>query len=185
MKQGLSRHTINLLRWCRHCFYLSLLPFDYFSRAINGKADFPPLHLRRHVGPLRTFEASGAEFMGYLRLLIGLRSDESILDVGSGCGLMALFLKDDLDEAGSYTGVDIHRSSVSWCKRNLSSERPNFAFDHIDVKSLAYNPRGAHDAKSFAFPFEACSFDVVLLKSVFTHMHPEATRTTCAKLPEC
>lgn len=84
-KQRLSRRSISVLREFRTLAYLALAPLDYVSRIINGKGDFPPLHLRRHVGPLRTFEASGAEFMGYLRLLTGLQPNESILDIG--CGL--------------------------------------------------------------------------------------------------
>lgn len=171
-KQLLPRHTINVLRSFRHFAYLGLLPLDYLSRVINGKSDFPPLHLRRYVGPLRTFEASGSEFMAYLQLLAGLQQDESLLDVGCGCGLMALFLKDYLDEGGCYTGVDIHRPSINWCKKNICPGHPNFRFAHIDVKSLAYNPNGAHPAENYSFPFESDTFDVILLKSVFTHMRP-------------
>jgi ubiquinone/menaquinone biosynthesis C-methylase UbiE len=171
-KQLLPRQTINTLRAFRHYCYLALLPLDYLTRAINGKSDFPPLHLRRSVGPLRTFEASGSEFMVYLQLLAGLQPDESLLDVGCGCGLMALFLRDYLDKSGHYTGVDIHRPSIRWCEKNISHEHPNFRFEHIDVKSLAYNPKGAHDAEDYNLPFESQTFDVVLLKSVFTHMRP-------------
>lgn len=109
-KQLLPRHTINILRSLRHYAYLALLPLDYLSRVINGKSDFPPLHLRRYVGPLRTFEASGTD--------------------------------------------------------------PNFRFEYIDVKNLAFNPKGAQSAEDYAFPFEAHSFDVILLKSIFTHMRP-------------
>jgi len=111
-RQTLSRRSVNLLRAGRHFGYLALWPFDYLARLVNGKSDFPPLHLRRYVGPLRTFEASGAEFMTYLRLLVDLRPGERILDIGSGCGLMALYLKEYLDEAGSYVGVDRHRQSI-------------------------------------------------------------------------
>jgi ubiquinone/menaquinone biosynthesis C-methylase UbiE len=171
-KQLLPRHTINILRSLRHYAYLALLPLDYLSRVINGKSDFPPLHLRRYVGPLRTFEASGTEFMAYLRLLAGLQPQEDLLDVGCGCGLMALFLKDYLDESGRYTGVDIHQPSIKWCEKHIGARHPNFRFAHIDVKSLAYNPKGAHSAEDYAFPFEAHSFDVILLKSIFTHMRP-------------
>lgn len=171
-KQLLPRHTINILRSFRHYAYLALLPVDHFSRVINGKSDFPPLHLRRYVGPLRTFEASGSEFMAYLRLLASLQPQESLLDVGCGCGLMALFLKDYLDKSGRYTGVDIHQPSIRWCEKNISKRHANFRFAHIDVKSLAYNPKGAHRAEDYTFPFEAHTFDVILLKSVFTHMRP-------------
>lgn len=171
-KQTLPRPLVNLLRACRHFAYLSLTPFDYLSRLVNGKADFPPLHLRRHVGPLRTFEASGAEFMAYLRLLLGMRPGERILDIGCGCGLMALYLKDYLDERGGYDGVDLHRPSIEWCRGHLSGRHRNFRFEHIDVKSLAYNPRGERKGDGFVFPYDSRAFDVVLLKSVFTHMRP-------------
>ena len=172
LKQTLSRRSVNLLRACRHFGYLALWPFDYLSRLINDKTDFPPLHLRRYVGPLRTFESSGAEFMTYLRLLVEMQPAERVLDVGCGCGLMALYLKDYLHEAGSYAGVDLHSPSVNWCAKHISSLRPDFQFKHIDVRSLAYNPKGKYSADDFNFPYESRSFDVILFKSVFTHLRP-------------
>ena len=171
-KQRYSRPLVNFLRASRNLVYLLLTPFDYLCRLINGKADFPPLHLRRHVGPLRSFEASGAEFMSYLRLLVGLQPGDRILDVGCGCGLMALYLKDYLNKQGSYVGVDLHGPSINWCRRHIGSEHKNFEFKHVDVQSLAYNPRGEVKGEVFTFPYESESFDVVLLKSVLTHMRP-------------
>ena len=154
-KQRLSRRSISVLRNFRTVAYHALAPLDYVSRLLNGKADFPPLHLRRHVGPLRTFEASGAEVMSYLRLLLDLQPNESILDIGCGCGLMALYLRDYLDTNGTYTGVDIHGPSIRWCTNHITA--PNFRFAQISDGQL---------------PFEAQSFDVILLKSVFTHLRP-------------
>lgn len=154
-KQRLSRRSISVLRDFRTLAYLALAPLDYVSRLINGKGDFPPLHLRRHVGPLRTFEASGAEFMSYLKLLAGLQPNESILDIGCGCGLMALQLRDYLDTNGSYTGVDIHGPSIKWCTSHITDS--NFRFAQISDLKL---------------PYEAQSFDVILVKSVFTHLRP-------------
>ena len=166
------RPLLNLLRASRYFAYCLLSPFDYASRVLNGKANLPPLHLRRHVGPLRSFESSGAEFMSYLRLLVGLQLSERILDIGCGSGLMALYLKDYLDEKGGYVGVDLHRPSIEWCRRRIGRHHHNFDFKHIDVKSLAYNPRGLESGERFIFPYESHSFDVVLLKSVFTHIRP-------------
>ena len=168
----MNRNTIRLLRTMRNAGLVALGPLDYAVRALNCKADLPPLHLRRYVGPLRSFESSGAEFMGYLRSLAGLRPSDRVLDIGCGCGQMALHLKNYLDGNGSYVGVDIHRPSVDWCRRNIARRHENFQFAHIDVRNLAYNPNAAQRADAYVFPFADRSFDLILLKSVFTHMRP-------------
>ena len=129
----------------------------------------PPLSLRRYVGPLRSFESSGAEFFGHLRDIVGLHPDESILDIGCGCGLMALQLARFLDREGRYAGVDIHHPSIKWCVKNISSRHNNFEFARVDVRNAVFNPRGT-PAAEFHFPYEDHTFDVVLVKSVFTHM---------------
>jgi ubiquinone/menaquinone biosynthesis C-methylase UbiE len=165
-----NRTAINLLRSCRHLTLLALSPLDYLSRLVNHKSDLPPLHLRRYVGPLRSFESSGAEFMGHLRRLVELQPDEHVLDLGCGCGQMALQLKNYLNDRGRYVGVDIHGPSIRWCQKKIRN--PNFAFAQIDVRNFAFNPSGKHPAESYQLPFEDRSFDVILLKSVFTHMRP-------------
>lgn len=171
-KQRLSRSQISFLRLIRSLFFVLLSPLDYFVRLLNNKSDFPPIYLRRHVGPLRSFESSGAEFFAYLRLLAELKPGERILDVGCGCGLMALYLEEFLDERGHYVGVDLHGPSISWCLKTIGSRRANFKFQHIDLKSAAYNSRGEQRVEDFKFPFESGYFDVILCKSVFTHMRP-------------
>ena len=181
--QSLSRHAISVLKTFRYRAYMgSLMPVDYLSRVVNGKADFPPLHLRHNVAPLRIFEACGAEFMSYLRLLAGLQPNESFLDVGCGCGLMALFLKEYFTEDARYIGLDIHQRSIKWCQQNISRRYPNFQFVHSDLKNLAYNPRGTCRAEEYSFPFEDQTFDVILLKSVFTHMRPPEVDNYLAEL---
>jgi ubiquinone/menaquinone biosynthesis C-methylase UbiE len=169
---SMNRKTIRLLRSIRNAGLAALGPVDYLARAVKGKTQLPPLHLRRYVGPLRSFESSGAEFMEYLRSLTRLRPDERVLDIGCGCGQMALYLTDYLNEQGSYIGVDIHRPSIRWCRHKIASRHKNFEFAQIDVRNLAYNPEGSEPAEAYRFPFADRSFDLILLKSVFTHMRP-------------
>ena len=164
--------AINLLRKARHLTLLALSPLDYVSRVLNCKQDLPPLHLRRYVGPLDSFESSGAEFMAHLSQLVELRPEERVLDIGCGCGQMALQLEKYLSEKGSYVGLDIHRPSINWCQKKIARRRSNFHFAHIDVRNLTYNPGAKQLAETYQFPFDDASFDVVLLKSVFTHMRP-------------
>jgi SAM-dependent methyltransferase len=164
--------AINLLRTGRNLALRALSPLDYFSRILSDKKDLPPLHLRRYVGPLASFESSGAEFMDHLRVLAELRPEERVFDIGCGCGQMALHLEKYLDQNGSYAGVDIHRPSIRWCQKNIGARRSNFQFAHIDVRNFAYNPDGTHRAETYQFPFPDRSFDLILLKSVFTHMRP-------------
>lgn len=168
----MNRNTIKLLRYVRNAGLVALGPADYLKRVATGKTDLPPLHLRRYVGPLASFESSGTEFMRYLREIAGLERNESVLDVGCGCGQMALHLKNYLDNGGSYVGVDIHRPSIDWCQKRIASRRRNFQFKHIDVRNFAYNPNGTQPAEAYRFPFDDRSFDLILLKSVFTHMRP-------------
>jgi SAM-dependent methyltransferase len=168
----MNRNTIKLLRAFRNAGLMALGPVDYVARVVKGRSGLPPLHLRRYVGPLRSFESSGAEFMDYLRSLAGLRPGARVLDIGCGCGQMALHLKNYLDEKGSYVGVDIHRPSINWCRQKIARRYKNFQFAHIDVRNLAYNPNAAQRAEAYQFPFADRSFDLILLKSVFTHMRP-------------
>lgn len=166
----MNRTAIKFLRSCRHVALVALSPLDYLSRLLNHKTDLPPLHLRRYVGPLRSFESSGAEFMDHLRRLAELQPHECVLDLGCGCGQMALQLKHYLNDRGRYVGVDIHGPSIRWCQKKIRDS--NFEFAQIDVRNFAFNPAGKHPAESFRLPFEDRSFDVILLKSVFTHMRP-------------
>jgi SAM-dependent methyltransferase len=156
------------LRW-----YRLLQPLDALCRRVNGKRALPPIHLRRYVGPLESFESSSGEFLAYLKLLAHLRPDAHILDIGCGCGLVALQLIPYLTARGQYAGMDVSRQAIAWCQRHIAARHANFSFIHSDIHNTRYNPNGRHLATSYVFPYEAGVFDVILLKSVFTHMRPE------------
>ena len=102
---------------------------------------------------------------------VGLRETESILDLGCGNGSISRALTRLLAGAGRYDGVDVHRESVGWLQDRYRAYA-NFRFHHIDVHNVMYNPGGQQLPENFELNFPNRSFDIVLLKSVFTHMLP-------------
>ena len=76
---------------------------------------------------------------------------------------------------GRYEGLDIHAGSVEWLTENYKLY-PNFRFTHADLYNTMYNPAGKDQARDYVLPFPNHTFDVVVLKSVFTHMLPPDVR---------
>jgi SAM-dependent methyltransferase len=117
------------------------------------------------------FSAVGKRFLEWFVTHGGLLPDHRVLDIGCGCGRVAIPLSAYL-EGGSYSGIDIRRDGVDWCKQHLSPDHPNFSFQLADVYNRHYNPGGRHKAAEYVFPFDDNAFDFVCLISVFTHMLP-------------
>jgi SAM-dependent methyltransferase len=118
------------------------------------------------------FKATGEEFLGLFQELVGLRSEDRVLDVGCGVGRIARSLAGYLSGSGSYDGFDVAEVAIKWCQRNYDPKYPNFHFKHVNVANGSYNPVGGSSAESFSFPYPTESFDFVFLTSVFTHMMP-------------
>jgi ubiquinone/menaquinone biosynthesis C-methylase UbiE len=136
----------------------------------------PLAHMRVLVGPFanaHSYQAVAEEFMNYFKNIGGLKPNESVLDVGCGCGQMAAALTGYLDKSAIYEGFDIVSTMIKWCERNISSKYPNFHFTRADIFNGSFNPSGRYTAATYKFPYKDQSFDFVFLKSVFTHMLPE------------
>lgn len=148
---------------------------DLFDAAFKPRDPLmPPARLRVRVGCFRNFlftgpyRAVGEEFARHLQAIAGLKPGDAILDLGCGCGLVAGALAKL--GIGRYEGVDPDREAIEWCRRNIASRCGGFRFQSVDLYNGYYNPQGAVKPAEWRFPFEAAAFDVVLLKSVFTHM---------------
>jgi SAM-dependent methyltransferase len=80
-----------------------------------------------------------------------LRSFESILDFGCGCGRMLLWME-DVGRAAALHGTDIDAEAIEWCA------------SHIPYAAFTVN------SENPPLPYVAASFDLVVNHSVFTHI---------------
>lgn len=146
---------------------------DLVRRWSSGRLHLPPRRLRDVGGDdLDDFVKVGQEFVRYFREICDLSPSADVLEIGCGCGRIALPLTTYLSVDGSYTGVEIVRPSVDWCNRTLARRFANFTFLHADLYNKRYNPGASTRARDYCFPFADASFDFIYLTSVFTHLLP-------------
>jgi SAM-dependent methyltransferase len=152
---------------------------DCLSPFINSGELMPPFSMRRFVGESRfdvrgrDFKATGDHFLQKLTADAGLTSASRVLDLGSGCGRIAIPLTGVLRE-GFYRGLDVSKQLVRWCQRKVTPRYPAFQFIHADLRTELYNPHGKVVADTYTVPFPVKHFDLVVATSVFTHLPPRA-----------
>jgi methylase of polypeptide subunit release factors len=79
----------------------------------------PPARLQILVGD-RDFAAIGKSLVSYSRSVGGLQPWHRVLDIGCGCGRVAIPLTHFLNGHGSYDGLDIVPAAVDWCNRSIN-----------------------------------------------------------------
>jgi len=149
-------------------------------RFIQDKVD---LMLNRQIDPVPPevmisaigghYQRVGEEFFQIFTRVGGLKKTEKVLDIGCGCGRMAIPLTKYLSNEGRYEGFDVVADQINWCIDNITPRKPNFRFRMADVYNKQYNPNGKYKASEHKFPYADQSFDFVFATSVFTHMLPD------------
>lgn len=166
-------HLVQIARSLRYTAYKSLTPADYLFRSMVQLKQYPPLHLRRHVGGMSAgLNGPGYEFYAYLRLLSKLREGDNIWDIACGCGMLELALNAQ-GWRGCLVGTDIHKPCIDWAQKNLASSFAGHKFVHMDIRKESYNPKGKLSPQEWVDSFAEKDFDVVVAKSLFTHVLPQ------------
>jgi SAM-dependent methyltransferase len=149
-------------------------PLDLAWRQATGRGHLPPLWLRRHTGSVSAFESAARDTAALLDRLGLFEGARCVLDVGCGAGAMVEEFRRRLPEDGRYVGFDVHGPSIRWCRKRWASD-PRLAFEIAPVAS-PYGSRAGRPVASYRFPVEDGEADLVLAKSVFTHLAPEEAR---------
>lgn len=139
---------------------------------IDKQSMVPPEDLNIQFGG-GNYLAVGNEIFRFFRDRFGLRPQHKVLDVGCGAGRVAVGLTDYLEPPGEYHGFDTYPFGIEWCNERIAPHYPHFHFSISDVHNDTYNPFSQTKASEYVFPFEDDHFDVVILRSVFTHMYPD------------
>jgi SAM-dependent methyltransferase len=149
-------------------------PFDHAWRLATGRGHLPPLWLRRHTGSVSAFERAALETAAFLDGLDLMNGAGLVLDVGCGAGAMVEEFRRRLPADGRYVGFDVHAPSIRWCRRRWASD-PRLSFEIAPVASPYGSPRG-DPVQTYRFPVEDGAADLILAKSVFTHLDEPAAR---------
>jgi len=118
------------------------------------------------------FNGPGYEFVAYLRLLAKLRDGDFVWDLACGCGMLELALQ-DLGWQGRLIGTDIHKRCIEWAQKNIGAHYAGCKFIHIDIYNEAYSRGGTLNTQEWLDSFDGYGFDVVIAKSLFTHVLPD------------
>lgn len=159
-------------------FKATVNAFDILPRMIWPEfRDLPPNHLRIRIGVGNRILNNQTHFLVHARdfwmfvFTEGLADAKStILDIGSGCGRWAHWLRDynfrGRTFTGSYIGIDIDAEAIAWCEKHYDAER--FRFHHSTHSSVSYNQRGM--ATQYRVPEPDGTVDLVVSNSLLTHV---------------
>jgi len=139
--------------------------------------DLPPNHLRIRIGVGNRIANNQTHFLVHARdfwmfvFTEGLAGSKSnILDIGSGCGRWAHWLRDynfrGRTFTGTYVGIDIDAEAIAWCEQHYDKER--FRFHHSTHSSVSYNQKG--EASQYRVPEPDGTMDLVVSNSLLTHV---------------
>ena len=182
--------AVQLMRRCRELIYRVASAAERVVRLLLRLPVLPPLWLRRHSGPVRDYRSATDSMVLLLRRLDMLRGHPRILDLGCGCGSVAIALQGELDAKSSYLGIDVHGPSIAWCRRHLARDA-RFSFITADIRS-PYSVRegrggitGRSAAAEYSFPLPDASIDAVIAKSLFTHLLLDTTHRYLSEIGRC
>jgi ubiquinone/menaquinone biosynthesis C-methylase UbiE len=99
----------------------------------------------------------------------------SVLDLGCGCGRMALPICRFLGETGKYIGVDVWEDGIKWCQENIIGKPNQFEFFAVpSLNNYYFSDTISQEKNTYSLDFiPDQSIDIAFAISLFTHLRRE------------
>lgn len=159
----------------KHRFLIRRLyyfPADLLDKIQGKRHKYVPPRGSIYTGSPANAEAyidQGKRQLVLLKNHIDLKSNDEILDIGSGIGRTAIALTEFLEPEGGYKGFDVVKLGIDWCNSKIAKDFPNFEFKYVSLFNDLYNTSDLK-AENFVFPYDNDAFNKIFSFSVFTHM---------------
>ena len=151
---------------------------DYFYTRLDKKKVLRTKNLRliptisnRRGG--KSSYAEWAHIIGIFQTLIFVHlnrhTNNNILDIGCGNGLVGIASEPFLEPKGGYVGIDVSINRILFSRNNYPSS--TFKFIHLDTNNPAYAP--SQETQKEPWPVDSESFDLLTALSVWTHLNEE------------
>ena len=120
------------------------------------------------------FRATMCDLFGELVQRGTVERTDTILDLGCGCGRLAIPFASHLDD-GAYYGIDVWREGLDWCRNNVSSTTGSIHFIQREaVNNYYFEPRTPGAANRYHLSeLHHEEVDFAFAISLFTHLQKQ------------
>ncbi len=99
-----------------------------------------------------------------------LSTRSRVIDIGSGCGRLAIPFSLLIKE-GEYYGTDVFEDGIKWCTQNVTPRNPGFKFFLQSVENNYYFGGDIKPSSTISLSFaKSDCIDFIFAISVFTHL---------------
>ncbi len=106
-------------------------------------------------------------FQALLYMNLSRKTDNMILDVGCGSGIIGIASEPFIEKKGRYIGLDVNEKDINFCKNHYPDE--SFLFKHLCTFNQAYAPEQRQCGRQWDIPDK--SIDMLTALSVWTHLN--------------
>lgn len=149
------------------------LYLSYDKRLISRTRNLQHIPDFRGRAGVRASYGEWCHIVGIFQTLLGThlreRSNNRILDIGCGTGIMAIAGEPFLGDDGQYIGVDVRKELIAYCRSHFPDDK--FSFMHLDVSNATYAPGQQSVRKRWEVGDE--SIDMLTALSVWSHLNED------------